>query len=140
MSDTSPLPAERRDISRSFVILEPYDNLLAERARDPFQRRQARQVLPAFQPADGRHARPHSLGQLPLGEAVSTPAGEDHSSQCFVGGESHLFGAVLGTPRGTPTSGTTASASASDRAYPALLVGHAGQVTTFENRTYYPAQ
>lgn len=43
------LPSEERDLPLSCLIVEPDDKSLTERASNPLQRREARQMLPALQ-------------------------------------------------------------------------------------------
>ena len=72
------LPIEEHDLARPRFILEPYDKSLIERASYPFQRREARQMLSALQPTDGRDARSHSVCKLALGEAALNSPRDDH--------------------------------------------------------------
>jgi hypothetical protein len=106
--DASLSSDERRDLAGSLLILEPYDDLLAEGARDPFERRQTRHVLPALQPADGRHTRLHACGQLTLREAVPDPPGNDHPREGLVRLEPRSLGAVLLAVPGPSTPQPTA--------------------------------
>lgn len=119
------LPSEERDLPLSCLIVEPYDKSLTECSSDPLQRREARQVLPTLQPANGGDTRSHSVGQLALGETVSDPPRDDHPGQRLIRLDSCRLGTVLvaacpSTSRGGALSSTDPQ-SLHDRKLPLLI-------------------